>query len=253
MTIRIEDVTTDTIDDLINVCIPDEPVDPLLTEGINTKKIWAQKVLETYGSFAKLAYDETLAGMIQFLPDVDERIIEIQCIFVPQIKNHRRGVGTQLLKALMKDMKSPKPYFDHKKPEALVTYAFDVPGRYPQHKFYQKMGFTNVDDPYLMYYPLESGFKYTEKEFVPQEEDAGKVLIFYDPSCPFNASFREKIVESIKEITNIPVKIINTFENREEIKKRGNVPYCVVNKKPIESFVLDEEDFQQEVKKALQE
>lgn len=252
MTIHIKDVTTDTIDDLINVCIPGKPVDPLLIEGINAKRRWALKVLNTYGSFAKLAYDETLAGMIQFLPDVDERIIEIQCIFVPQAKDHRRGIGTQLLKALIEDMKSPKPYFDHKKPEALITSAFDVPGRYPQHKFYQKMGFT-MDDPHLMCYPLESGFKYTKKEFVPQEEDAGKVLIFYDPSCPFNASFREKIVKSIKEITDIPIKIINTFENREKVKKRGNVPYCVVNKKPIESFVLDEEDFQQEVRKALEE
>ena len=38
---------------------------------------------------------------------------------------------------------------------ALVTWAFQVSGFYPQHEFYLKMGFKRVreDDPFLLYYP----------------------------------------------------------------------------------------------------
>ena len=41
-----------------------------------------------------------------------------------------------------------------------MTWAFQVPGRYPQHEFYQRMGFKRVreEDPFFLYYPLEEGY-----------------------------------------------------------------------------------------------
>jgi len=64
-----------------------------------------------------------------------------------------------------------------------------------------------------------------EEKFIPQEEDRGKALIFYDPSCPFSIYFSEKIKESILEVApDIPIRIINKFEEPEETKKRGRVP-----------------------------
>jgi hypothetical protein len=35
------------------------------------------------------------------------------------------------------------------------------------------------------------------------------------------------------------------------VKRRGQVPFCAVNGKPIESFFMDKENFQKEVKEAL--
>lgn len=250
--IRIENVNLENLKELISLCIPDgKENDTLFIEGAKVKKKWATHMLKTYGSFAKLAYlGPTLVGMIQYMPNPDEKIVEIQCIFVPDKQNNRKGIGSTLLKTLIEEMKTPKLYFNST-PHALVAHAFEVSGWYPQHKFYQKMGFYQVEnDCYLLYYPLQEGYVYEKKEFIPQKEDEGKALIFYDPSCPFCVSFNAKTTEAIREITDIPITLINTFEDSKEVKKRGTVPFCVVNKKPIKSFVFDE-NFQSEVEEAL--
>lgn len=252
MRLVIKDVDEGMIDDLISLCAP-EKEDPLLVKGIKTKKKWAQNVLKMYGSFAKIAYvDSTPAGMIQYIPDIDERIIEIQCIFVPDSQHHKKRIGSNLLKAVIKDMETPKSYFNDENPLALVAHAFEVPGWFPQHTFYQKMGFNQVgNDPYLLYYPFQKGYIHEKKEFIPQKEDEGKVLIFYNPSCPFCIQFVEKATASIREVVDIPIRPINTLEDKKEVKKRGRVPVCVVNKIPIKSFFADKEKFQSEIKKAL--
>lgn len=255
MDIHIKDVNTENVDDLISLCIPSDKKGPLLDKGIIVKKKWVCNALEQYGTCAKLAYAGTTpVGMIQYVPNPDERIVEITCIFVPNSQYHTKGIGTALLNAVVEDMKTPQPYFNSNPPLALVTYAFEIPGWFPQHKFYQKRGFTRVNnDPYLLYYPFQKGYTYTKSEqFTPQEEDKGKVLIFYDPSCPFCVQFCEQFKKSIREVTDIPIKLINKAEDSQEVKKRGNVPFCVVNKIPIKSFVTDEEKFQSEVRKALE-
>ena len=77
--------------------------------------------------------------MIQYQPKPDEKLVEITCIFVPNKENLRKGIGKTLLKSLLDDMRKPKPYFNNDTPLALVTWAFEVPGLYPQHEFYRKM------------------------------------------------------------------------------------------------------------------
>jgi len=256
--LKILDVTLENVDDLIDLCIPPERRDdPLLVEGKRMKKRWAAQALEKYGKIAKLAYlDSKPVGLIQYKPDREERLVEISCIFVPEKKNLRKGIGSSLLKSLIEDVKKTGETLDEDF-LALVTWAFQVPGFYPQHEFYLKMGFKKVkgDDPFLLYYPLKERYVHKIKEtgFIPQEEDTGKALIFYDPSCPFCIYFSEKIKESIREVApNMPVRMINMFEEPEEVKKRGRVPYCAVNGKPIESFFMDKENFQKEVKKAIE-
>lgn len=256
--LEIRDVNLESIDDLIDLCIPpDKRHDSLFVEGMNAKKKWATQVIERFGSIAKLAYlNSKPVGLIQYQPKPEERLVEISCIFVPEEENLRKGIGKSLLEALIEDMKQPKPAFNNDIPLAFVTWAFHVPGRYPQHEFYQRMKFKKVkeDDPFLLYYPLKKGYVYRpkEKKFIPQEEDIGKALIFYDPSCPFSIYFSEKIKELIAEVAaNIPAIMINNFEEPEEVEKRGQVPSCAVNRKPIETFFMDKENFQKEVRKAL--
>ena len=196
--------------------------------------------------------------MIQFLPKPDEKLIEITCIFVPEKENLRKGIGKMLLNALIEKAKESKPYFDNDTAFALITWAFQVPGRFPQHEFYKRMGFKQVskDRPFLLYYTLKQGYIYVpeDKEYIPQEEDKGKALIFYDPSCPFCIYFSEKIKETLREVAPyLPIRMINQFEEPEEVKKRGKVSSCIVNQKLIESFFLDKENFQKEVAEALKE
>lgn len=252
---EVRDVTKDNITDLVELCVPpDDAENPLMIEGKKAKSRWAAQLVE-HGSVGKLAYaGPKPVGMIQYMPKPEERLIWITCVFVPEEEQQGKGVGKSLLKALIADMSEPKPYFGNEIPLALVAYAFEVPGRYPQHKFFSGMGFRQVgDDSFLMYYPLKEGFEYVpkEEEYHPQEEDRGRALIFYDPSCPFCISFSERMKKSIREVEpSIQVRMINEFEEREEARKRGN-PSCVVNMKAIKSFFFDRESFQREVREAL--
>ncbi|MFX1563763.1 MAG: hypothetical protein ACFFDP_10725 [Promethearchaeota archaeon] len=258
MVIKIKDANRETGDDLIHLCVPEEHADtPSFVEGMNVKKQWVNHVLADFGCVAKLAYDgKDPIGMIQYLPDPTEHLIKITCIFVPQTKNLRKGVGRTLTRNLIDDMKTPKPYFNDTTPNALVTWAFDIPNRYAQTEFYQKMGFKRAvgDDPFLLYFPIKKGYthKAKEKVYIPQDEDRGKALIFLDPSCPFCISFTEQIKSLIIEVdTDIPIHVFNKYEVHDEVEKRGNISECIVNQHPIKSFFMDKENFQREVREAL--
>lgn len=259
MKLEIKNATLENLEHLINLCIPqDRKNDPLFLKGVEEKKRWGARAFQKYGAFAKIAYADSMpAGLIQYQPVQEEKIVNIDCIFVPEKENWRKGIGKALLRALMEDANKPSPIFNGDSALALVTWAFKVPERYPQHEFYQKMGFKRVreDDPFLLYYPLKKGYVYRpkEKKYVAQEEDKGKALVFYDPSCPFSIYFSEKIKDSLREVVpNIQVRMINRFEEEEEVKKRGQAPACAVNGKPIQTFFLDKENFQKEVKQALE-
>lgn len=256
--LEIKDVSQENVDDLINLCIPMErSSDPQFIEGASAKRKWAAKTLKSCGSIAKLAYLYSKpVGLIQYRLNSEEKVVEISCIFVPQKVNLRKGIGKSLLKAMMEDIKKPQPLLNNETPKAVVTRAFEVPERYPQHEFYRRMGFIKVkeDDPFLLYYPLKEGYVYQpkEKEYVPQKDDEEKALIFYDPSCPWETNFAYAVERLIREVApDIPIRRINKFEEPEEVKRRGRVPFCVVNGKAIQTFFMDKENFQKEVKHAL--
>jgi len=257
--LEIRDATHDNLEPLLSLCIPPENrKDPLFIRGMKEKRKWATQALERYGSIAKLAYlNSKLAGIMQYQPRPEEKVIEISCTFVPEKANLRKGIGKSLLNALIEDAKKPQRAFDNDIPRALVTWAFQVPGRYSQSEFYRRIGFKKVkeDDAFLLYYPIEEGYVYRprEEKFMPQKEDSGKALIFYDPSCPFCISFSERIKDSIRQVApDISVRMINKFEQQEEVKKRGQVPSCEVNGVAMQSFFMDKESFQKEVKAALE-
>ena len=256
--LKIKDVVPENIDHLINLCIPIERKnDPSFVEGARVKKKWATKALKEQGTIAKLAYlNSKPVGLIQYQFNPEEKVVEISCIFVPEKENLGKGIGKSLFKAVIEDVRKPQALFNGEVPDALVTWAFRVPERYPQHEFYQKMGFkrVNANDPFLLYYPLKEGYVYKpkEKRYCPQEEDKGKALIFYDPSCPFAMRFAEVIKNSIREVApNIPIRMVNKFDEAEEFRKRGKVGFCAVNGKNIEAFFMDKENFQKEVRQAL--
>ncbi|MEM2385678.1 MAG: GNAT family N-acetyltransferase, partial [Candidatus Bathyarchaeia archaeon] len=110
---KVKEVEPEEIDSLINLCVPPEHRSfPSIVEGMKAKENWARKCIEIFGGVAKIAYlNGSPAGLIQYQPKVEEKILEITCIFVPERGNQRRGLGKALLNALMKDANQPKPYF----------------------------------------------------------------------------------------------------------------------------------------------
>lgn len=258
--LQIANITEANVDDAIGLCLPSErKANSVFMEGAGLKKKWASIAVKEYGSIGKLAYlGSKPVGLIQYLPNAAKKLVEISCIFVPDKQNLRTGVGRSMLKALVEDMKKPKPYFANDVPSALVARTFDVPGLYPQHEFFAKMGFRRAkeDDPHLLFYPTKEKFVYVPRNerYLPQPEDAGKVVIFYDPSCPFCMHFSRGIEEAVREIVpEVPIRMISQLEDPDEIRKRGKVHFCVVNGKPIVSFFLDRKSFQREVSEALKD
>jgi len=92
---KIKDVEPEDVESLIYLCVPPERKnDKLFIDGINMKKVWASKSLEKFGSIAKLAYvNSEPVGLIQYQPKPEEKLIEITCIFVPNMQYHRKGIG----------------------------------------------------------------------------------------------------------------------------------------------------------------
>ena len=95
--LEIRDVDLGNVDDLINLCIPSERRDdPLLLEGIRVKRRWAAQAIERYGNIGKIAYlNSEPAGLIQYQPKIEEKLVEIACIFVPEEENLRKGTGKE--------------------------------------------------------------------------------------------------------------------------------------------------------------
>ncbi|MCX8014817.1 MAG: GNAT family N-acetyltransferase [candidate division WOR-3 bacterium] len=254
----IKNVNSKNVDDLVFFCIPqNKRTNPNYLAGAAEKRKWALSILKEYGEVAKLAYiGSKPVGLIQYHPILSQKVIKIRCIFVPDKEYTRKGIGSALLRSLILDMKKPKLYLNNQSPFALITYAFETPAGYSQYLFYQKMGFTAIDvKEKLLYYSLKENFIYHPSEKKPSrslKKDMGKALIFYEPFCPYSIVFAKEIKRVINEIApKLPVELINMFEKPKEFLKRNPSTACIINTKPIYSFVLDKENFIKEVKDAL--
>ncbi|MGQ9690961.1 MAG: GNAT family N-acetyltransferase, partial [Thermoproteota archaeon] len=231
--IRVIEVSEKNIDDLCQLCVTSEKrYDASFMKGTELKKTWVKDTLSRWGAVAKIAYlGETPAGLIQYMPIPDEMVVRIICIFVPHREHWRKGIGRQLLTSLVKDMRNPKSWFDGESPSALVTRPFpgEQHGQYSARSFFKDMGFKQVEeDPSLLYYPIRHGFIYKpiereESNYIPQEDDKGKVVILYRPSfCPFSYVFLKRSEQEIeKAVPDISIRWINSSEEPAEAERRG--------------------------------
>lgn len=264
--ILIKDVNKEVISDLCLVCVSQEKrEDPDWIKGMEEKKAWAFDMLKKWGSFAKIGYAENEpAGMIQYHPVPEENIVWIDCIYIHEKKYWQKGIGTQLFKNLIEDMKRPSEWFGNRPPSALVirTFPGESEGQLSARGFFTKKGFQTVDDdPDFLYYPVEKNFVYqplikkASIEYQPQDEDKGKVLIFCGPNnCsaayPFFLKRMERYIREVDE--KIPIVYIDIAKEPEMAKRRNaNYGDCAVNGRIIKTFVLDKTNFQKEVKSLL--
>jgi GNAT superfamily N-acetyltransferase len=265
--IDIKDVTKENVDDLCGVCVTScVRGDPDWMRGWADKKKWAAEMLPKWGSFAKVAYESgNPAGMIQYRPLAEERVVAIDCMYVPMRAYWGKGIGSSLLRSLMEDVEKPMRWFDNRRPLALVTKTFHggEPEQYAAREFFTRKGFRRIgEDPDYLYYPLQPGFVYRPAErkpveYVPQNEDQGKVVLISGPDyCPATYPFFLKRMEKYIRDTypKVPVRWIDPSQEPEEVKKRNvSVGDCVVNARLIRSCVLDKDRFQEEVRNALKD
>jgi GNAT superfamily N-acetyltransferase len=263
--IDVRDVTEQSVDDLCGVCIaPRLRGDPDWIRGASDKRKWAAETFAKWGSFAKVAYENgNPAGMIQYRPSVEERVVRIDCIYVPAQSCWGKGIGSRLLRRLMGDAQRPMRWFDNRRPLALVTTTFPggAPEQYTAREFFTRKGFRQTgEDPDHLYYPLQPGFVYEpvakkEIRYIRQDEDKGKVVIISGSDyCPATYPYFLKRMEKyVREIdSGVSIRWMDSSEEPEEVKKRNaSVGDCIVNGRVIKSYVWDKQSFQEEVKAAL--
>lgn len=265
--IDIRDVTGENVGDLCRVCVPSHRWDaPDFVAGMEEKKNWSLEMLTKWGSFARLAYgDGAPVGMIQYRPVPDERVIAIDCIYVPPGRWLRRGVANLLFANLIEDVNKPMAWFDNRSPLALVVNTFEGGGhdQYTAREFFTGKGFKKIgEDPDYLCCPLQAGFVYRPPDkkdtgYIPRDEDKGKVLIIRGPNgCPFTYPFFSRRMERyIREIApEVPIQWIDSSEEPGELARRNvRVGDCIVNARRVRSFVLDKESFQREVRELLKD
>ncbi|MFO7712754.1 MAG: GNAT family N-acetyltransferase [Dehalococcoidia bacterium] len=265
--VDIRDVRQDGVEDLCRVCVPaDRSDDPDWIRGVQEKKEWAADMLQRWGSLAKVAYkDGTPVGLIQYKPVPEERIVCIDCIYVPPGRCLRKGVASRLLATLMQDVSRTMAWFDNRPPLALVVNTFEggAHDQYTAREFFKRKGFRQVgDDPDHLYYPLKEGFLYApadkkEDGYIAQDDDRGKVLLVCGPNgCPATYPFFLKKMEKYvrKSHPDVPIVWLDAAEEPEAVmRRRVNVGDCTVNARRIETCVLDRDGFESEVTTALSE
>jgi hypothetical protein len=265
--VDIRDVTVDNLDDLCIICVPCErSEDPDWIRGAQEKKKWAADMLNTWGSFAKVAYrNGRPVGMIQYRPIPRAQTVSIDCIYVPAGGSTGKGTASRLLSGLIEDVTGPMSWFDNERPLALVTTTFEggEPGQLTAREFFKKKGFKEVgEDPDHLCYPLKEGFvcrppDTAKATYISQDEDKGTILLICGPNgCPALYPFFLKRMEKyIKELyPEAAIRWIDAAVEPEELERRSvNIGDCIVNGRPIHSCVLDKEDFQKEVRTAFED
>ena len=262
MKLRILDVTENNLNDFIKICTP--TIDNKAIEiGIKEKIKWCIEILNKYHFIGKIAYikDKPIA-QIQYYPDEADPlgqkrsdIIVLHCIYNPNPKYQKKGIATKLVQSLITDLKRNNKY------RFIASYAFETGEYLSQHKFLTQIGFKplNKEDVYyslrgeeLKNYRPFSIWRETREEYIPLQEDKGKAIIFYTPTCQVGYVFAYRTAQKLREIKpDISIKLVNYWRNPEELAKRGK-NWMIVNAKPIYSNPYTEPaKFKKEIKQAL--
>lgn len=262
--IRIESLHELNMEDLIYVCSSKRLHDPVHQQGIKLKRQWLKRMLNRYGSCAKIAYynDKPAAEILYYPEEADvtkaskrESVLVITCVYNPTEEAQKLGIGTRLLKSVIEDAKQRKTCLGNKPCKFILAKAFNTGELLSLSEFYKKNGFipTPENEGDLLYLPIESSYEPTAPigKYKPLPEDKDRAVIFYGPVCQFSYQFAKRVEEIIKEVApKLRVKMINEWENPEEAIKRKNW-WLIVNSKPIKTFFMETEKFKEEVKQAI--
>ncbi len=266
--ILVRDISIENANDLVQVCVPPERRgDAAFITGMAEKHKWMLSMLETYGSFAKVAYlGDMPVGQVQYRPLPDRRLVSIYCIYVRAREYWQHGAATRLLNAVIAEVRQPHRWFGGQPAAALITKTFpgEQVGQYTARAFFTHRGFRAAgDDPDILYYPLaeEVSAAVMGKEIVshttyhPQDADRGMAVFLYGPSfCPFSFWLLKQAEALLREVAPpLTIRWISASEEPEEAAARGDFRGCVVNVRPITAFVFDRQQFQREVTAALNE
>jgi hypothetical protein len=258
--VRIENLQESNIEDLIYVCSSKRLSDPIHQQGMALKKQWLHKMLNSYGSCAKIAYynGKPVAQILYYSEEADvarefkrEGVLVINCIYNPTSEAQKIGIGKKLLQEVILDVKMKKSCLGNKPCKFILAKAFNTGELLPMPEFYKKNGFLPTEEGSMLYLPIEGEYEPVPKvEYEPLEEDKNKAVILYGSACQFSYPFAKRIEQIIREVLpDIKIEMINEWQKPEESIKRKNW-WLIVNAKPIQTFFMETETFKKEIKQA---
>jgi len=261
--IQVVDVDTSNIDDLVSVCSFKKLDNPIHKMGIDLKTEWIKDMLQTYGPCAKIAYLNRIpcGQILHYAEERDPlvtkpraRAIQVQCIFTSRPEARRRGVAKALLEHLLKDVKQPMACFHNQPCSFVFTSAFDTGEVFSQRRFFEHMGFKRaVNDSDTLYYPIAGTFapRETAESREAFSDDEGRAVLLYSPTCQFSFEFAKQAEATIGAVApKLPIRLVDEWKHPSEaIRRKGEK--ILVNGVPIRSFFSGEDEFKDDIKKAL--
>ena len=148
--IRIENLNSKNIDDLILVCSSKRLNDPVHQQGIALKKRWLRHMLAKYGAVAKIAYyNERPVAQISYHPEeadptetsARKNVLTISCVYNPTASAQKLGIGTRLLRSLIQDAKKQKGCLGNTPCKFILARVFYTGEFLSMSDFFEKNGF----------------------------------------------------------------------------------------------------------------
>lgn len=266
MNVEIYDLSESNVDEALAVCTSEKWRDePSYRKGLEVRREWLLQLYKTVRSCCKIAYVENVpAGMIQYtplhhvpyFPTKRKDVLYIHCIFVKR-DFRGRGIGSELLDALIDELRKPNPLFEANPCRSFVTTARERFG-FKQPSYFLLKGFTRTADNIdvgLVYWLFEKRLE--ERLDIPvsdpiQVAEKG-VRIFYSPFCQYYAGTWieniRKFIEEIKPHTRF--EEVNIWaQPKEAIRRRVTCPVIYVKGTPIPS--MDPDPFWENIRTRLQ-
>ncbi len=231
---KIVDLTVQTIDDSINLCIGSKPGDEQAREE---KRRWLESRMPLRAG-GKLAYqDGNLAGMVEFTPIEDSPfpvtgvgLLHINCLWVLP-RHQRRGLGKGLLKSCVQEA-------GRLGMKGVSVVADDNPVFMPS-SFFLHQGFLSIEQrghEELMLMDLKES---RPPRFIPAEYFAktsgNKVLVdvLYCSQCPWSVKTRSRIEKVAREFGHsVQVRCTRT-DTRAKVEEMGDSRKILVDGKEV--------------------
>ncbi|HDH44353.1 MAG TPA: hypothetical protein ENG66_02995 [Thermococcus sp.] len=257
MRVEIIEVDENSVDDMISVCNP-PTISEAYKKGVEIKRVWLLEMLRTYGDVGLVAYfnGKSAAQLLTYPEKADptslkrENVLVINCIYNPLLEAQRKGIARTMVEKLIEKARG--------KYEFLVTHAFETGEFLSQAEFFKRLGFREItkEDLYYSFSGRElkepySGFWKEGEEYRRSDEDIGRIMIFYEPVCPFSYLWAYRAKEIVKEINlKLKIEVLNAWEHPEEFVSRGR-NWMLVNGIPIRSLPIEKEKFREELMIAI--
>jgi len=257
MRVEIIEVDENSVDDMISVCNP-PTISEAYKKGVEIKRVWLLEMLRTYGDVGLVAYfnGKSAAQLLTYPEKADptslkrENVLVINCIYNPLLEAQRKGIARTMVEKLIEKARG--------KYEFLLTHAFDTGEFLSQAEFFKRLGFKEItkEDLYYSFSGRElkepySGFWKEGEEYRRSDEDIGRIMIFYEPVCPFSYLWAYRAEEIVKEIDlKLKIEVLNAWEHPEEFVSRGR-NWMLVNGIPIKSLPIERDRFRGEILRAI--